>query len=307
MRSPYSLTLVSSGKPDVPGGITNSVQMIGWGLWREFSKLPHVSLSYCDAYFPVLGAAPSDFAIAHCYFDAPIFKDAGALRSLASRGVANFMETDLPGSLVDYNFCFRPRSEWADRSAPGDVVAFPFVSDLLGSGAALRPGSVLIDHPWFGADNDPFLRDLYDWLEPLSTHAEVAQLKRSGSTERSFPSWVRAIPEMNYADYLAETAGFENFVVTHRESYGHSVVDMAARGARVLVPMRSGATFCPASTVDALQLCAFSTRDEFLALLRAPHVAEDCRWRRGMMTDMPEAVARVDAYFQKVLAGGVAA
>jgi len=64
------------------------------------------------------------------------------------------------------------------------------------------------------------------------------------------PPWVRSIREAIYPSYLAETAPFETFLVTHPGSYEHSIIDMAARGSQVFVPSWEGRPFCHPSILS---------------------------------------------------------
>src|SRR5208337_5176089 len=105
---PYRLMLASNNKPDTPQGILCSNQMLAWGLWDEFSKLSHVTLTYQNAE-ERLKPHPVDFSLFHVYFAAPLFSQMREVRAMTSHHIINFIELGLPPeTLVDYNFAYLP-------------------------------------------------------------------------------------------------------------------------------------------------------------------------------------------------------
>jgi len=74
-----------------------------------------------------------------------------------------------------------------------------------------------------------------------------------------------------FADYLQRTNRVETFVVTHRECYGYQVIDMVARGIRVVTPVG----FLHHSVVDGFQLPTFRNQEELLAIVSSP---VESRW-----------------------------
>ncbi len=312
---PYRLLLVSCGKPNTPNGISTSNHMLAWGLWEEFSKLPHVSLVYQDSGAPLTNQDPSarqtpitfsvqnpvDFVLIHSYFGTPIFEKIPELRSLTRHKIINFIELALPPCLVDYNFVFLAKpEEIAEHRA--EQISFPCIKSLLDAsleGVVKQPGSVLLDHTWlqYGGTNKLWCDRLYQWLEPLKDSRMVGQMRRPNhDVGHTFPDWLKAVPETNYPNYLNLTAPYENYVLTHPGTYEHSIVDMVARGIRVMVPVVGGVPFAPRPIVDDMHLTTFSSQEEFLAKLAEPIDKSD--WRRNLCTDMPDIVARIDSYCQ---------
>lgn len=294
---PYRLMLVSCYKPDAPEGIRCSNQMLAWGLWEEFSKLPHVTMTYQNSDLP-LGPQPSvDFTLLHCYFNAPIFKQLSTVRALTTKHIINFMELGLDADTVNHNFTYLP---WQSHWAPTEQIKFPYIKSLLDNSQKSEklPGSVLLDHSWpvelLRSPSELWCSKLHGWLEPLKDSRVIGQLRRNNIGNDAPPDWVRSIPESSYPEYLAQTAPYENFVLTHPGSYEHSVLDMLARGTRVLVPTQ-GKPFVPQTLVNQLKLPTFQTREELIMLLNSP--LED-NWRADLLTDMPEVVRRIDAYCQ---------
>ncbi len=321
---PYRLMLVSNSKPDTPQGIFCSAQMLGWGLWEEFSKLPHVTLTYQNAEEP-LKPHPVDFTLLLCYFAGRIYSQMREVRAMTSRRIINFMELGHPPeTLIDYNFTYLPHQcHWG----PSEQIEFPYVGSLLSKSVQEKwSGSVLLDHSWpislLRGPQELWYNKLYPWLEPLKDSRKIGQLRRTNvdidpdvnwklksdpiislqgrkladafKGQIPVPDWVQSIPECCYPEYLERTAPYENFVLTHPGSYEHSIIDMAARGIKVLVPVQDGRSFIPRALVNRLGFPTFETKEELYALLDAPNSV-----KRDFGTDMPEIVRRIDKYCQR--------
>jgi hypothetical protein len=304
---PYRLLLVSFNTPDTPDGIFFSPQMLAWGLRTEFAKLPHVTLTYQNSETP-LRESVVDFALLHTYFESPIYSNANmqVLRKMTTRRIVNFMETgwEQSRSKVDYNFTFLPpQNDWS----PSEQIPFPCVRELLdGNQQEKLRDSILLDHSWrialLTSENWLWCKRLYSWLEPLSASRVIGQLRHSSQEEptQTIPKWVRQILPSPYPSYLKQTAPYENFIMTHPGTYEHSIIDMVARGIRVLVPKcsRTGRTFARQTIVDGLGLATFSTQADLLALLANRNDEEK---KIDLCMDIPEIVCRIDKYFQKEL------
>jgi len=268
--------------------------MMGYGLWTEFAKLPHVTLEYRDVYTDKRPVPQADFALIHGCFDEPIYSRLDELRVQTRHKIAGFMEIAFPSPLIDRAFTYLPHSELQKV----EQIQLPILMSILkaSNSPAKYVGSILLDHGWIENGRRTDWADrMYEWIDELRDKT-VAQLRRSRGCEEP-PAWVESIPEMSYPQYLARTATFETFVVTHPGSYEHSILDMAARGIRVLVPRHDGRPFCNPSIVSDLKLSTFSNRNEFVALLEnlpQPSPVDQ-------FTDIENAVGRIDAYFQENL------
>jgi hypothetical protein len=300
---PYTLTLFALRKPDTPEGIISSMQMNGYGLWQEFSLLPNVTLQY----FPTESTEEipqTDFALVHDCFDSPIYNRLTEIRAKTRRKIMGFMEIVFPSPLIDMAFSFLP-TPWPDRNIlklpwpEVEQIRLPCIRSILDATAltAKFAGSILLDHGWIenGKKTD-CLSSLYEWLEPMQSRT-VGQLRRQRSETVPPPAWVHSIQEGSYPAYLAQTATYETFIVTHFGSYEHSIIDMAARGIRVLVSVVNGKPSCNPSMIEDLRLSTFSNREELLAILAnlPPPSPMD------KFTDIKAVVARIDAYAQENL------
>lgn len=296
MSKPYSLLLVSLGLPKDPSEINHSLGMNAWGLWHEFSKLPHVTLAFQHSEHDIT-AGHTDFSLLHCLFDAPVYvKNLGIVRALTRKRIINCMEISRSGKEVDKNFCFRNSLDWhLTGHAPVTHAPCPYISALFKPCNPVKD-SILLDHSWEHIPNYPiWCERLYEWLEPMKDLIKVGQITHGG-IDNLAPSWVEQIPTLGYTDYMEATSKYANYIVTHPESYGHSVVDMAARNIRVLVPMGDERPFSPMT--DELELETFKTKEELFAILNSPRDGID---RLSRMTDMSKLVAMIDEYCQKNL------
>jgi hypothetical protein len=302
----YSLRLISNNKPDTPSGICSSNQMIAWGLWSEFSKHPHVTLSYYNDSQGQGGWASGeqsfnelpevDFTLIHTYAPVTIFTEA---KKKTKHEVMWLSE--LPYTGMDHNFTFLP-STWSEQ------VPLPILRDLIEEYtiAEKTPGSILLDHsiPRQFANYANWSGRLLEWLAPTHVARQVCQQRRvewESDEDRNIPEWVSSLFPVPYPKFLKATASFETFIMTHPGTYEHQIIDMVARGIRVLVPVEGGLPFAPQDTINRLGLETFATREGLLSLLNSP--ASKPPFSFDSCTSMPEMVATVDQHCQQCLKG----
>jgi hypothetical protein len=325
----YRLRLISERQPETPAQIHSSNQMVAWGLWSELSKFPHITLSHYKAelgwsdtyeeWLTGLREMPeADFTLIHSYTPSSILTELGTVRAKTRQHVLWMSEYSYPG--VDRCFTFLPCPN-------AEQVPLPALLNVLDNslvGVEKYPGSVLLDHAWgwlpgydnyVGSPPNLWLNRFYDWFQGYK--GVVGQLESVNNEERSktvIPDWVKKIPNSFFTDYLKLTAHFENYVMTHPGTYEHSIIDMAARGIRVLVPTptvphyhkdgwaitRGGEPFAPPDTIERLNLQTFSSKEELLDILKTPAAAIV---DRSKFTDAPALAMKIDTYCQKVLNG----
>ena len=297
MARPYSLTLYSLNKPDAIDGIHASQHLMGYGLWSEFSKLPHVTLRYANTLSPGPDQEAVDFTLIHDCHDSPVYGWLPTIRQKTRRHTMVFMEWPYCGvgaDLIDHTFAFLPILQ---RGV--EYVRFPCLRNVLAAHVAERTKqSILLDHVWAPVENSPvnWCPKLYEWLRGWP--GKVSQLRRGGHERAEhFPDWVEQIPEAFYPQYLDATAPFETFILTHPGSYEHSVLDMTARGIRVLVPVQDGKPFIHRSMIAELNLWTFANAKELAILLATPPAPT----RTEAFTDMSRVVEHIDAYCQRKL------
>ena len=281
---PYRLLFISERKPDYPDEIICSNQMIGWGLWRALSNLPHVSLTYrnCEPGRDPVGwriaidSIPEvDFTIIHSYTPGSIFEHMPFIRSKTARKMMWISEN----TYYDFDHCFTFLPYGAVRRVPSmENVPLPCLKDVLAENIRQPrvPGSILLDHA-YNMDKDwLWCEKFYEWLAP--TGRMVGQMEREDHERLAglvIPDWINKVPNTYYLEYLSLTSPYENYVMTHPGSYEHSIIDMVARGIRVLVPVKDGNSFAPLALVRDLGLPMFSDREEFFSILDEPHDGRD--------------------------------
>ena len=291
MSKPYHLCLLSLNKPKSLNESYNSVQMMVWSLWDEFSKLPHITLEFQSISEPLIDKQ-YDFVLFHSYFSNDSGNCLSQMRKRVRYKTLSFLETK---ANVDYCFTYLPNPHPADS----EEILLPCPTTILDSHNATKiPGSILLDHIWqpdLGTWRE-LSPSLYEWFEPCHTKYSISQLKRDPT--ENFPNWVLPITAKAYPIYLDSTAHFETYILTHPGTYEHSVLDMAYRGTRVLVPCVNNTLFIAKSIIDRLGLSTFSTKDELLALIDAPINIMD---KRGLFTSISKVVSVIDAYCQRCL------
>lgn len=169
---------------------------------------------------------------------------------------ASFMEV---GYACDRPYVFMPEAR-----VRGDeqVILFPYDEKHLGPTAKLE-GSILIDHDWRSAATAlDRTAEICDAILPFADDVLVAQCERN--FEPRYGQSFEAVPQLPYLRYLSATDRFEYFVVTHKGSYNGAVVDMAARGTKVIAPEGH----LTPSQVEFLGVKTFKTVDELCELLR---------------------------------------
>jgi len=292
----YTLTLFSPRKPAKPDEIFCSTDMMSYGLWTEISKLGNVQIQYVSAEDNAANIPECDFALIHCCFDGMIFKRLKELRAKVRYKIILVMEFEYGGQdseLIDHSFTYLKR-----LNPTTEQIQLPCYKSFLN--ISLTPkiqGSILLDHQWTISPINEDMSDLfYEWLAPLPNH--VAQLRRPECETIEIPNWVQPIEVTNYPGYLAQTAIYETFIVTHRGSYEHSIIDMVARGTQVLVPIKNNRTYCHPSIVEDLNLSTFSNREELFVLLEHPKTQLPSVTK---FTDMTDIAMKIDKYCQAVL------
>ncbi|MFA5767541.1 MAG: hypothetical protein WC919_06480 [Candidatus Paceibacterota bacterium] len=297
MPKHYRLCLMSLKKLGNINECRNSVHMMTWGIWNEFAKLKHVELEFQSIYEPLSVRCP-DFVLFHACFGEHAFSRLAEIRKHVKYKTILFMELPLSTTHVDYCFTYLPQATYQHC----EEISLPCLSSVLDQhSTSKKPGNILLDHIWpsYCGTNKELSPRLYDWLEPYKNRFSISQLRRCGcAASENFPKWIIPIEEKPYTDYLDATSYFETYILTHPGSYEHSVIDMAYRGTRVLVPVVDGHPFIHKSTIERLNLSTFSTQFELTALLERPVRIAD---KRQSFSDMSKVVSSIDTYCQKEL------
>jgi len=283
---PYSICIY--GYPAPLEEIRWSLEMITFGLERGFRALPHVNVRGClNVNHAGTGEIPPcDFLIIHaCLGDFHL--DFQALRATVGKTV---LVLEYPSPLVDHNFCFREDSRTGIKGRT--TILRPCLKDFLVN-EPKDDKLVLLDHNWPPRGGQDFSAWLYPALEPLLDEGYRFIQLGGEARELLAPPWVTRIPVLPYPEYLAATARVGTFIPTHSGSYNHSLIDMFARGTRVLV---RGSMHLPPDMVRDIRLPVFRSGDELRDLIRQP--IDHAGWDRkiDLCTDMKDVVGVMDAW-----------
>jgi hypothetical protein len=166
---------------------------------------------------------------------------------------------------------------------------------------AKRAKTVLIDH-WDQNTPCDWTHQIEAWLKEVAHEFEISRYVQNETNERA-PGHEKTEPNVNeirrmpFRQWLEVTDCLETFVMTHRESYGYAVLDMFARGTRVVCPR----PFLPPHFRDKFEFETFNTKDELIVVLRTPPSAVNLMRNRTSLTDWHELVRMIDARFQNLL------
>lgn len=165
--------------------------------------------------------------------------------------------------------------------------------------AEKTPKTILIDH-WDQDTPSDWTLQIQNWIQELSPEFRITRYVREGDRgilrdEES--SETHQLRRGSYSEWLAATDRLETFVMTHRESYGYAVLDMFARGTRVVCPT----PFVPQHFKDGFYIDAFETKQELVEILRLqPDPLKLVKNRLGL-SDWIDVVKLIDDRFQLLL------
>lgn len=292
-----------------------SLEMVTLGLMRGFAALPHVRVIPISRgsnwwYNAVAWSdLPNcDVLVLHdCYaargtgrdydIDFAQLKAAGRIRYAA-------LVLECPSNDVDWSYVYKPAEDPVyNRNLT--VIAEPCFKEVLRG--ATRPKddcTILLDHNITFHPTADYSAMVYEAVAPFAAAGYRVMQLGGGlgfeGRESPAPPWVERIPVRPYPEYLAATATAGTFIVTHSGSYNHGIIDMAARGTRVIA-RAGGAGGIPPSMITNLELPTYRSTEELRTQLAVPidHVVWDQRIER--CTDWTDFVRVMDTKLQEVL------
>jgi hypothetical protein len=167
--------------------------------------------------------------------------------------------------------------------------------------AEKSPKTILIDH-WDQDTPSDWTLEIEKWMRELSTEFDITRYVKDERDPRILRGGekspeTRQLHHAPYSEWLAATDRVETFVMTHRESYGYAVLDMFARGTRVVCP----APFVPPHFKDGFHIDTFETEQELVEILRQPPDPLRLIENTFGLSDWPDVVRLIDARFQVLL------
>jgi hypothetical protein len=213
-------------------------------------------------------------------------------RATECRAIITVCERPIRGS-SDWRFVFTGQGKSTTRvTAPVWKQVYNY--------AEKSPKTILIDH-WDQDTPSDWTLEIEKWIQEFSPEFHIARYVQDGDRpilqggEKS--SETRQLRRAPYSEWLAATDRFETFVMTHRESYGYAVLDMFARGTRVVCPT----PFVPSHFKDRFFIDTFDTKQELVEILRRrPDPLKLIKNKFGL-SDWIDVVKLIDDRFQVLL------
>lgn len=302
----YSLCLYGAFPRSIEESLT-SLEKFSASLLENFLKLKHVDLRVVDfdwntEYNPekTFEKIPkSDFLLTSLYTLNVV--DNGVL---AKEKVNYKTVTFLANKMRSWDYSFGHLRE----NTPDCYIPYPCLKRFFKNEKKIPKTILLDDHnPEIGFGKDISVQ-ITSWLEGLVDQGyKIYQLTKKDDVPHS--KIIKPIFKCNYKEYMEKTSKIESFIMTHPGSYEHSVIDMVARGIRVLVPIdqqmfkRCDNTegFVPMETIKDFKLATFKNKSELISLIKKPIKNLQLEKHISMMTDMKDAVSIVDQVFQDMI------
>lgn len=302
MFKSYSLGLIG-WTPYSLEQATTSQQMLCAGLSVGFRQLKHVNLFNFPLTWETQKNATElfkivpnlDFILIHCGTRYSPVVDIKKIRSKVKFQICSFIEHPQRG--MDFTFGYLKSKN------PDCYIPFPYCKEFM-INKQKTPKTILLNDSIY-IEHD-IAKKIGEWLSPLLSEGyTVYQLiKKSGKLRTTvFQEYVKHIDMCEYGKYMEKTEFMETFIQTHPGTYEHSILDMAGRGVKTLIPSNqlesnNAAPFIPQEMIDGLQLSTFTSQKELLNLIRTPLTTSS---KINKMTEMCDVVKIIDGHFQKVL------
>jgi hypothetical protein len=167
-----------------------------------------------------------------------------------------FSLCESPVNGMDLCFCFRdfPMNAEVEKV----LIHAPCNKRLYAN--VLKRKKIVVDHEYAGVED--WTARISDWLVPLHSKHVILRMTNKDSVLDLKPHEQPLSPQ-EFGSYLGLTDDADTFIVTHRESYGFSVIDMLVRGIRVLTPPG----FLVPELMERFDLPTFSNQAELLSLI----------------------------------------
>lgn len=301
MATQYKL-LILGWEPKSLSESNSSFQLLTFMMHQAFRTMCWVEVESLNLLhtpnnqkYPVFPYIVADTQLPHCDFalviSFPTKMDENQFQMIKAKTnakqVVTLGEHDFIRLGCDFSFVF----DEAHAKSKCKFISLPCPKNLME--VTTKTDSVLIDHCWV-----PYVGTELDWTDRIVAWCEglPIPIHRAIKFEQEWEKikyYERPLPPTNYIDYLSQTKTFSHFIVTHKETYGYSVIDMAARGTKILCPPG----FLPDCMIKPLEASVFSTKSQMLAAIQSkgsPDVLNRC-------IDHQEIAAILDRYFRQFL------
>ena len=245
----------------------SSVNVISLSIKNALEKIKDVEVitkNYTDKHLPKV-----DFVIVVVYIGTD--SDRMDFREIKSKTgckkIVNLRESYLKEA--DYNYVFNPVNKLKDSK----LIKFPAPLQLL-KNTQKESKTILIDH-YLEPNNTKidWTNRIVEWVRTVKDEFRVYRMIRF-SPKSGYSAKVDEVETIKdfevpiiyapYPEYLNITNSIETFIVTHHECYPHSVIDMVARGIRVMSPPN----MIPKVMTDELGIVVFHNKQDFINKLK---------------------------------------
>ncbi len=281
----------------IDNSINSSEQLLS-GLNEEFKKLKYVNVESIKLtatigknYIDFFKNLPNyDFVLINFYSSFSIIKNINLIKNKIKYKVCSFIEH--PQQDMDYTFGFLKKLK------PDCYIKYPYSKKFMFNKIKNKK-TILLDN-MLNNDYD-ISKNLSKYLfELLDDGYEFYQLTK----DKTCADFIKPLFMCKYKEYMQKTELFETFIQTHPGSYEHSIIDMLARGVRVIVPRNMNGFnryFIPEETIEYFNIPSFSNKKELLDIIRENPNTNYLNKCIDNMTEMKDVVKIIDEYFQSVI------
>lgn len=261
-------------------------QLLSYYVFLGFKKLENVEVFYCDRLCQELPIV--DFVLAMTYLGDEINVD--YLREKTKAIKICSLHENL--SSYDFNFVFNSHYNGKkSHSFP------PPCNKKLLKPTPKKKKTILIDHYWedFLETDKDWTFKIENWLENIEEEYEIYRLIRFKNEEKNIKSFEIPIFYSDYVTYLENTSHIETFIITHFESYSYGIIDMAARGTRIITPPN----LIPICIIETFSISIFKNRNDFLRVLNNKINVEKLNKQIDCCIDYFDIAKEINGFFNK--------
>lgn len=279
-------------------------ELITCSLYHEFKKFPHVEV-YTAELYPDFIEQPHKFDQLKPDTDFVIYIDYNNSDKMPFNKIREITRCKKIVSLsevvfrnVDWCFYFTEINGHIHDIKNRTKIVGPYNKDILLN--HLKKNKIVIDHYWhqtLGIGPTDWTLRISDWLQEVKLEYEIYRMIRFGSEEKKHAKeYEKILEHLPYQKFISATNDAQTFIVTHRESYGYGIIDMIARGIRVITPPG----LLMDDLVNQLDIPIFKNRQELLSLIRQ-EPDESWNARINKCTDYSKISHIIDSKFQEYL------
>lgn len=243
----------------------SSVSLITFCIRKAFEKLNHIEVLSLPFIPSKMEYPKVDCVLLICYVGVTK-EQISIIKEQTQSKIITLREVSFISLGVDYSFVFN--SDCMRKDNTTSFISLPCPKDLL-IPSLKEPKTILVDHCWENhlGTKWEWTYDIENWLEELKEDYKIYRMIRpQDKLNDRIKNYEIPLLTTNYPNYLKCTSKIENFIVTHAEGYPYGIIDMVARGTRVLTPPG----FICSSVVQPFEISVFNNKQELLDIITKP-------------------------------------